>query len=97
MLARPLCTVLVSVERKGDMVEVAVQDSGAGIPAEQLEHVFSRFYRTDSARSRERGGAGLGLAIARAIVQEHGGWMKAESGGVGHGSRFVFALPLTES
>ena len=85
--------ILVSVRRQGEMVEVAIEDSGAGIPAEHLDHVFVRFYRTDSARSRERGGAGLGLAIARAIVVEHGGWMKASSPGPGQGSTFTFAIP----
>ena len=85
--------VLVAVERQADMVQVAIQDSGAGIPAEHLQHVFSRFYRTDSARSREQGGAGLGLAIARAIVEEHGGWMRASSPGPGQGSTFTFGVP----
>ncbi|UCG25125.1 MAG: HAMP domain-containing protein [Chloroflexota bacterium] len=86
--------VLVSVQRRDEMVEVAIRDSGAGIPAEHLDHVFDRFYRTDSARSRERGGAGLGLAIARAIVEEHGGSMKASSPGPDQGSTFTFAIPV---
>jgi signal transduction histidine kinase len=86
--------ILVSVQQEGSMVEVAVKDSGAGIANEQLAHVFSRFYRTDSARSREQGGAGLGLAIARAIVQEHGGWIAAQSDGLGKGSTFTFAIPV---
>lgn len=85
--------VLVTVESKAGMVQVTVTDNGPGIPAEHLEHVFSRFYRTDSARSRERGGAGLGLAIARAIVEEHDGWITAASGGAGQGSTFTFAIP----
>jgi signal transduction histidine kinase len=86
--------ILISIQRLGQMVEVGVKDTGSGIPADQLDHVFDRFYRTDSARSREKGGTGLGLAIARAIIESHGGWMKAESPGVSKGSTFTFALRI---
>ena len=58
-------------------VEVAVQDTGAGIPAEHLPHVFERFYKAD--RARRDGGTGLGLAIVRHIVEAHGGTARAES------------------
>jgi two-component system OmpR family sensor kinase/two-component system sensor histidine kinase BaeS len=74
---------------------LAVQDTGDGISAEDLPHVFDRFYRADRARSRATGGAGLGLAIVRAIVEAHGGQISAASEGVpGQGSTFTVRLPL---
>jgi two-component system OmpR family sensor kinase/two-component system sensor histidine kinase BaeS len=73
---------------------LAVQDTGDGISAEDLPHVFDRFYRADRARSRATGGAGLGLAIVRAIVEAHGGQISATSDGVpGQGSTFTVRLP----
>jgi two-component system OmpR family sensor kinase len=75
-------------------VWLAVQDSGEGIAAEDLPHVFDRFYRADPARSRATGGAGLGLAIVRAIVEAHGGRVSATSQGLaGQGSTFTLRLP----
>jgi len=75
---------------------LAVSDSGEGISAEHLPHIFERFYRADSARSSQReGGSGLGLTIAKGIVEAHGGWLTAESEGVpGRGSTFTIRLPL---
>jgi two-component system phosphate regulon sensor histidine kinase PhoR len=72
-------------------VEMWVKDDGPGIPAEDRERVFERFYRVDRARSRETGGTGLGLAIVKHIVQAHGGevWLKCESG---QGAAFHFTL-----
>jgi signal transduction histidine kinase len=60
--------------------EVTVADTGIGIPSEDLPHIFERFYRTDKSRSRATGGSGVGLTIAAAIVQAHGGTVRAESG-----------------
>ena len=60
-------------------VEVTVSDTGRGIPSEELPHIFDRFYRADRARSRQHGGAGLGLSIVQAIVSAHGGRISAES------------------
>ena len=74
---------------------VAVVDSGSGIPADDLPLVFERFYRVDQSRSRATGGAGLGLTIAKQLVEAHGGVIYAESE-PGKGSRFVFELPLKE-
>ncbi len=86
--------IIVSAQQMdGDKLQIAVQDSGEGIPAEELPHVFERFYRTDHARSRDTGGSGLGLAIARSLVEAHGGRIWAESA-EGEGSTFTFSLPL---
>jgi signal transduction histidine kinase len=86
---------LISVRavRRGGHAVVTVEDTGAGIAADQLAHVFERFYRGDAARDRASGGAGLGLAIVRELVEAMGGEVSAESV-VGQGSRFSFTLPL---
>jgi two-component system phosphate regulon sensor histidine kinase PhoR len=76
-----------------DTVELCVRDDGPGIPAEDLPHIFERFYRVDKGRSREKGGTGLGLSIVKHIVQLHGGRVWAESG-VGEGTAFYFTLPV---
>lgn len=84
--------VRVEVGRAGDKAIVSVSDSGPGIKPEDLEHIFDRFYRVDSSRTRERGGTGLGLSIVASIVEAHGGRVWAESQ-VGHGATFTFSLP----
>ena len=68
-------------------------DTGSGIPVDDLPLVFERFYRVDPSRARATGGAGLGLTIARQLVEAHGGIIYAESE-PGMGSRFTFDLPL---
>ena len=75
---------------------VKVSDTGIGIAAGDLPHIFERFYRADRARSRDRGGSGLGLAIVQSIVQEHEGSIEVEST-PGKGSTFVLKLPLANS
>lgn len=77
----------------GDLV-ITVTDSGDGIAAEHLPHVFERFYRADGARDREHGGAGIGLAIARALTHAHGGRITASSRGPGQGTTFTITLPI---
>ena len=68
-------------------------DTGEGIPPEDLPRVFERFYRVDPSRARTTGGTGLGLTIARQLVEAHRGTIRAEST-PGQGSRFIFELPL---
>jgi signal transduction histidine kinase len=72
---------------------VEVSDSGIGIAPEFLPHVFDRFRQADGSTTRQYGGLGLGLAIVRALAELHGGWVKAESEGLGRGARFILGLP----
>jgi signal transduction histidine kinase len=74
-------------------VEIAVTDTGDGIPAEHLPHVFERFYRLDRARDRAHGGSGIGLAIAKALTEAHAGTVTVASDGPGAGSTFTVTLP----
>ncbi len=83
----------VSARVQGGEVQVAVRDTGEGIAPEHLPHVFDRFYRADKSRARQTGGAGLGLAIVRQLVEAHGGTVSAESV-AGQGSTFTFTLPI---
>lgn len=88
--------VQVAAIRQGANVVISVADTGTGIAAEHLERVFERFYRTDSARARDEGGAGIGLAIAKALVEAHGGTISASSPGPGAGTTFRIALPAED-
>jgi signal transduction histidine kinase/CheY-like chemotaxis protein len=85
--------VRVSVQSIGSRVEVAVADTGLGIDAVFLPHVFNRFSQRDSSSTRSVRGLGLGLAIARQLVELHGGSIEAESAGSGHGSTFTVRFP----
>ena len=84
--------VHVSAQREGDRAEVIISNEGLEIPEGELAHIFEKFYRLDAARSSRTGGAGLGLAIAKEIVERHGGTIRAESNG--RFTSFVIALPL---
>jgi signal transduction histidine kinase len=87
-------TLTVRIEEVGDYLRLSVADTGVGIPADKLHKIFDRFYQVDGSATRRFGGAGLGLAIAKRIVESHGGEIWVESDGVpGLGSRFVFTLP----
>jgi len=85
-------TVRLSVREVEKTVEIRVQDSGPGIPADELGQVFDRFYRGDPSRQRDEGGSGLGLAIAKSIVEKHNGHIWAESP-PGEGATIVIRLP----
>jgi two-component system phosphate regulon sensor histidine kinase PhoR len=82
----------VCSRRRDGEVEIVVADNGPGIPAEDLPHLFERFYRVDKGRSRETGGTGLGLSIVKHIVQLHGGRIGVESS-LGGGTTFTIRLP----
>jgi two-component system OmpR family sensor kinase len=88
----PEGVVRVSVSPADGGARFSVSDDGPGIRPEQLERIFDRFYRTDEGRGRSEGGSGLGLAIARAIVEAHGGTIRAESR-PGEGATIRFELP----
>jgi signal transduction histidine kinase/CheY-like chemotaxis protein len=89
--------VCVKVSQVGRAVEVSVSDTGPGISKEFLPYVFDRFRQADSTTTRQHGGLGLGLAIARHLVEIHGGTIKAESAGIGCGATFTIRLPLVEA
>ncbi len=89
-----LSAIRVAAVRDGVHVAFSVADDGVGVPAERLPHLFRKFSRLDGEeRGRENGGSGLGLAICRGIVEAHGGRIRAESDGLGLGSRFTFTVP----
>lgn len=88
--------VTVAARRQGDEVQVSVKDTGIGIAADQLPYVFDRFYRADRSRSRVSGGSGIGLTIARHLVEIHHGRIWVESPGEGKGSTFTFTLPVAK-
>jgi PAS domain S-box-containing protein len=85
--------VQVLVERRDSSVEVSVADTGQGISAQFLPHVFERFRQADGSTTRKAGGLGLGLAIVRHLVELHGGTVSAASEGEGRGATFVVSLP----
>ncbi|RRR66472.1 MAG: sensor histidine kinase [Candidatus Viridilinea halotolerans] len=87
-------TVRVTAAYNEQLVQVAVRDSGVGISAEHLPHVFERFYRVDKSRARQSGGSGIGLAIARHLIYAQGGEIWAHSEGQGKGTTFFFTLPI---
>lgn len=89
--------VSLSTQLVGDAVQFSVSDTGVGIPNEHLAHIFDRFYRVDKSRSRQAGGgSGIGLTIARALVEAQGGKIWAESAGEAQGSMFCFTLPVAK-
>lgn len=88
-------TITIQAEHVDEELQLRVIDTGVGIAADHLEHVFDRFYRTDRSRSRNDGGTGLGLAIVQALIEAHHGRVAVTSAGVGRGSTFTLTLPIT--
>ena len=91
--------IVLSAKEVNDQIELAIQDSGPGLDAEELARIFERFYRTDLSRQRDgemSGGSGLGLAIAKSIVQAHGGQVSAELE-AGKGLKVIVSLPKQTS
>lgn len=93
-------TVTVSATRApGQMIQVAIEDGGRGIPVEIRERVFEKFYRSPTTEAKEEGGPtgiGMGLAIAKGIVEAHGGRIRIEEGEAGYGTRVVFEVPIND-
>jgi len=87
--------MIQSPKKRGKWVELSVTDNGEGIPAKDLANIFERFYRVDKSRARATGGTGLGLTIAKRLVEAHGGKIKAQSQ-PGKGSRFYFTIPVSK-
>ena len=94
--SRPGGTITVRLRRQDGFVRTEIIDQGIGIPANQLDRIWERFYQVDSATTRRYGGAGLGLAIVKRIVEAHGGAVGVTSE-EGKGSTFFFTLPQAES
>jgi len=88
----PTGRITIAANSEQDSIRITVADSGEGIPPQHLPHVFERFYRVDSARSRERGGTGLGLPICKTIAESHGGTIEITST-VGIGTQVTVRLP----
>jgi signal transduction histidine kinase len=89
-------TITLSIEQETNMAKVKIQDTGYGIPADDLPFIFDRFYRVKNQETRDIDGNGLGLAIVKSIVERHGGQIQVESK-PGIGSCFIFTLPLTQT
>lgn len=85
-------TVNVTVKNQSDSVRITIQDNGPGLTADQQQHIFDRFWRSDSARNRDEGGSGLGLAISQGIIDAHGGSISVASQ-LGSGTEMIVRLP----
>ena len=85
----------LKVSQRSKKIKLSIKDQGIGIPTQDLEHVFDRFYRVDKARSRQAGGTGLGLAIVKTIIDKHQGKVELDST-LGIGSCFTMHLPVYE-
>jgi len=86
--------ITLSARHTGDQIELALADTGPGVPDEDLPHIFDRLFRSDESRQRDSGGSGLGLSIARSLVQAHGGEIRAVND---QGLRIIIRLPAQES
>jgi len=86
--------VVIIARRVKEEIWLSIEDNGIGISADMLPHIFTRFYRIDKSRSRRYGGSGIGLTIAKYLVEAHDGLIWAESEGIGLGARFTFTIPV---
>jgi signal transduction histidine kinase len=86
-------TILVALENRSDQIKLRVTDTGIGIPPEAQSRIFDRFYRVDPSRSQEDGSSGLGLAIAKWIVEAHNSTIEVIST-VGVGTTFIISVPI---
>jgi histidine kinase len=87
-------TVTAKATRQDQQILITITDTGIGIAPQDLNMIFTRFFRVDKSRSRVGGGSGIGLTISKYLVEAHGGTISAESDGLGKGSRFLISLPL---
>src|SRR5262249_36239919 len=87
----------IRLDRDADHCRIDASDTGEGIPPGLLPHVFDRFRQLDTGRTRSHGGLGLGLAIARHLVELHGGTITAASAGAGQGARFTIRIPASQA
>jgi PAS domain S-box-containing protein len=94
---RPSGLIRISLKRVDGLAELIVEDTGQGIPADFLPHVFEIFRQADASSARKQGGLGIGLALVKQLAERHGGWVTAESEGKGLGARFTVLLPLRTS
>jgi two-component system sensor histidine kinase BaeS len=92
----PGSTVYVQVRENGKKAVIEIEDTGPGIPEEEIPYITERLYRIEKSRSQETGGAGLGLAISKEIIERHHGTLKIKSE-AGQGTAFIIELPITES
>jgi CheY-like chemotaxis protein/two-component sensor histidine kinase len=96
-LAAPSDIATLPPEIAGDIIEISVADTGIGLAPGDLERIFRGFEQVDGSATRKHGGAGIGLALVRTLVELHGGKVRAESAGVGQGARFLIHLPILEA
>jgi signal transduction histidine kinase len=87
-------SVTVRARFTNEAVEISIADTGSGIAPEHLPRIFDRFYRADRSRARQSGGSGIGLTIARALVEAHGGLIRASSPGLDQGTTMTVVLPV---
>jgi signal transduction histidine kinase len=88
-------SIHISVKQVDMMLSVSVIDTGEGIPPSDIAYVFERFYRVDKSRARSGGGSGLGLTIAKRLIEAHGGTIGVQSE-IGKGSNFTFTVPISK-
>jgi signal transduction histidine kinase len=85
--------IWVTAEQKNEEIFIRVKDTGIGISGEMIPYIFDTFKQADQSRPRSQGGLGIGLSLARKLVEMHDGELQAFSEGIGHGSEFVVRLP----